>query len=150
MSATLFDHFSGDPLELYELVKAELSTYGIPNLDFDTDVETAKLPGGSFFKGATTEEAPCLVAHDGFTKVIVLAYSFGENFYVGTQDGFASTDAYSRFQEDALEYLEEVRRGCFVELVNRGLNAALEKYLQSKGRAAPPNLNPLNVFTVKP
>lgn len=150
MSATLFDHFAGNALELYELVKTEVSTYGIPNLEFATDSETAKLPGGSFFKGAKMEEAPCLVVHDGFSKVNILAYSFGENFYVGTIDGFASTDAYSRYERDALDYLEEVRRGCFIELVNRALNDALAKYLESKGRAAPPSLNPAQVFRIEP
>lgn len=143
----LIDDFSGDPKELYALVKEEVEKREVPDIKFLDDTEVRGKKGG--FLGAIfagTEQATSLIVADKIQSVKVLAYRFGRGFLVSTRSFWKDLTFAKQETEGKLLWLEEVYSGCFAETVNRAVRAALSRYLQQRQVPVPPNLDPRDVF----
>lgn len=138
----LIDEFDGDPAELYELVRAEVTKREVPGVSFSEEKESRSK--GWFRK----EKAPMLVAFakEELLEAKVLAYQYGRAFHVSTRVFWIDEDLAEKERKGLLAYLEEVRSGAFAETVNRSVRAALTTHLEKRQKAVPPTLNPKDVF----
>ncbi len=145
MTAILIDQFPGDPDDYYRILHAVIEQAGIPDVEYGTARE---MRGARIFKGPD-ETATTFVVQDPVQLARILAYRFGNNFYVSIRSEYTN-GASKRIEKGYWRYLDEVQSNCFDEVIKRAIKRALALYMEAEQVEVPKSLNPEDVFIVAP